>query len=215
MPLVTAIYATPVAMEPSRTALDSYPQLEVIDVLDEGLLKLVLDAGTITPVASQRMISHLLQARAAGSDAVLVTCNIYSNLIGELPQLSASMPILPIDAPMVEAAVSTGPRIGVVATGRSGLDANVKMLEEAARRAARDIDLIPVLCEGAFGALVRGDLEAHDVAVRDAIEAFDDVDAVVLAQASMARVLSVPPVTRIPVLSSPSIAAKTLADLLI
>ncbi|HEY4269120.1 MAG TPA: aspartate/glutamate racemase family protein [Galbitalea sp.] len=215
MKRLTVIYATPVAVAPTRTALEVVPELEVVDVLDEGLLRVVLDEGRITPLAVGRMISHLLQAQAIGSDAVLVTCNIYSNVIADVTSAFAGMPVLAIDSPMVEDAVATASRVGIVATGLSGLRSQLEMFTDEIERTQREVELVPRLCEGAFDALVRGDAATHDRLVQEAIdEMSQDLDVVVLAQASMARVLDGRAEGPVPVLSSPRIAMPRLRELL-
>jgi Asp/Glu/hydantoin racemase len=60
------------------------------------------------------------------------------------------------------------------------------------------------IAEGAFEALLNGDAEKHDEIVKDTISALtEQVDVVVLAQASMARLVPQLQGVRIPVLSSP------------
>jgi len=68
------------------------------------------------------------------------------------------------------------------------------------------------LCTGAFEAVLAGDTATHDRILSESLARLViDVDVVVLAQASMARVVQqLPPeVTRIPILSSPELAVRS------
>jgi hypothetical protein len=88
------------------------------------------------------------------------------------------------------------------------------------RRAAlakKEIELVPVLCKGAFDALMNGDATTHDKLVSDALTALSSkVDAIVLAQASMERVVASLPAEReqVPIFSSPVAAMQFLAAVL-
>jgi hypothetical protein len=72
--------------------------------------------------------------------------------------------------------------------------------------------------DGAFAALKAGDVAAHDAAVRAALrEMLPDVDAIVLAQASMARVagtLEPGEAGRTPILASPRLGVERAVGLL-
>ncbi len=71
------------------------------------------------------------------------------------------------------------------------------------------------LCDGAFEAVLAGDTETHDRMVSQALtELAGKVDLVVLAQASMARVLQQMPELAVPVLSSPELAVLRTRELL-
>lgn len=62
------------------------------------------------------------------------------------------------------------------------------------------------LCEGAFDALMSGDAAKHDALVSDALsQLMKEVDVILLAQASMARVVDTLPNEKmqVPVLASP------------
>ena len=71
------------------------------------------------------------------------------------------------------------------------------------------------MCDGAFDALSAGDRERHDELVRAGLrELIADVDVVVLAQASMARVVeTLPDESPVPILSSPRLGMQRVAEL--
>ena len=83
--------------------------------------------------------------------------------------------------------------------------------------ANREIELTARLCEGAFDALMSGDAAKHDTMVAAALrELSSQVDVIVLAQASMARVVDTLPAAdrRVPILASPPLAIDFLATVL-
>lgn len=77
------------------------------------------------------------------------------------------------------------------------------------------VAVVAHLCEGAFAVLQDGDITRHDELVRAGLRALEpQVDLVILAQASMARVLlsdGVP--SQVPILASPGLAVEHLAHL--
>jgi hypothetical protein len=89
------------------------------------------------------------------------------------------------------------------------------------RRAAvagKEIELVSQLCEGAFDALMSGDMATHDKMVGDALKKLSkQVDVILLAQASMARVVDSLDAAdkQVPILASPTIAIQYLASVLL
>jgi Asp/Glu/hydantoin racemase len=212
MPRVTAIYATGAAIPPTRDALERFPDLEVLTFLDEALLRLPLDDGGIFARSTDRMLADLKLAADAGSEAALVTCNIYSTTLPELRQQLKGFKILGIDEPMVELATTQFRRLAVVGTVAGGLETQLQLLRTAAESKGREIELVPVICEPAFTALSAGDQEAHDRLILEAVSGVrsEGIDAVVLAQASMARTAPMLASIELPVLSSPEMAVAEL-----
>ena len=103
-----------------------------------------------------------------------------------------------------EEASAIGPRIGVVATVSTTLDPTVRLIRRKAGERGRTVDVTERIAEGAFEALLRGDGALHDEILKQTIVALaDQVDVVVLAQVSMARLIPTLGVLRVPVLSSP------------
>jgi hypothetical protein len=66
----------------------------------------------------------------------------------------------------------------------------MRLLKEKAAQSGVPVELVPALVEAAYRKLVEGDKEGHDQVLAGALaELSRRVDGVVLAQASMARVL--------------------------
>jgi len=91
-------------------------------------------------------------------------------------------------------------------------------LRKMASDAERTVKLVECLCEDAFPAVLAGDVETHDRILRKALmEDLQEVDVIVLAQASMARVVATlaPDDLRVQVLSSPELAVLQARQMLL
>jgi Asp/Glu/hydantoin racemase len=187
------------------------PGVETTVIVDELLLKRAVRDGSVDEVTLDRLRGHVQALAAFGVEEVLVTCSSVGALVDEIaPQVG--IPLWRVDRAMAERAVSLGSRIGVLATLPTTLVPTTELVEAAAREAGRDVEVVPRLCEGAFAALSSGDRDRHDAIIAEELDRLAaDVDVVVLAQASMARVAAGRPETGVPVLSSPRLAMERLA----
>jgi Asp/Glu/hydantoin racemase len=129
----------------------------------------------------------------------------------------ANIPVLKIDEAMIARAVDVGSRIGVVATAASTLEPTRRLLQVQAGNLAKIIEIELVLVENALSALLNGNGATHDRLVKNAtLDLAQRVDVVVLAQASMARVLDTVTESecQVPLLSSPHLALERVRQLL-
>lgn len=192
------------------------PDVQVFNIVDDSLIKNVIKCGELTPDGARRVVNYVGSAEAAGADFILVTCSS----IGAAVEASAPLtkvPVLRVDQPMADKAVQMGTKIGVIATLSTTLEPTSDLVKRRAIIAGKNIELISVLCEGAFDALMSGNAETHDNMVAKALkELSTQVDVILLAQASMARVVDKLSVAdkKIPILASPSIAIQHLAKVL-
>ncbi len=199
----------------ARLAKDMMPDFQVFHMTDESLVRNTIAARKLTPTTTRRVADMIGSAREGGADAVMVTCSS----IGPAVSLARSFydfPIFRVDEAMAEAAVATGRRIGVAATLSTTLDPTIALIEETAARAGRKVEVLPSLFEGAFEAVLAGDTETHDAMVAAGLAGLRGrCDVVVLAQASMARVLDrLPSDGGVPILSSPELAMRQMRDAL-
>lgn len=182
--------------------------VKVFHMVDESLIQQTIQAGQLQKSTIRRLVHHVESAANAGADVVLVTCSSIGPAVAVARSLF-DLPVLRIDERMAEKAVTTGRRIGAIATLGTTLKPTVDLIRDTATRLGRDVEIESCLCEGAFEAVIRGDTETHDQSVSsNLLRLAAKVDAIVLAQASMARVAqSLPPdSSRPPVLSSPELA---------
>jgi Asp/Glu/hydantoin racemase len=192
------------------------PNIKTFNIVDDSLIKNVISCGELTPATARRVVNYAGSAQDAGADYILFTCSS----IGAAVEASAALtkvPVLRVDQPMADQAVQTGKKIGVIATLPTTLQPTSDLVRRRAAAAGKEIELSAVLCEGAFDALMSGDAATHDAKVAAALkELVNKVDVIVLAQASMARVVDSLSDTdkKVPILASPPIAIQYLATIL-
>lgn len=193
------------------------PGIKTFNIVDDSLIKNTIAAGTLTKETSSRVVAYAASAKQAGADYILFTCSS----IGPAVEIAASLqdiPVLRVDQPMADKAVAIGSKIGVVATLQTTLAPTSDLVKRRAEKAGKEIQIKTVLCEGAFEALMSGDQTTHDQKVAAALISLSkEVDVIVLAQASMARVVdTLAPADKIvPILASPPIAMEYLATQLL
>lgn len=181
------------------------PNVEVSHIVDESLLKNTIAARELTPETAQRLANYIVEAESNGADTIMVTCSSVGPAVDAARPL-VHVPVLRVDQPMADLAVSLANRIGVIATLSTTLAPTAELVYARAKAQGREVEVIPHLCEGAFEALLSQDLATHDTIVTNGLLALiDKVDVIILAQASMARVADMlPPLAKkIPILSSP------------
>lgn len=181
------------------------PDVQTFHMLDESLLKNTVRDGAMSPLTARRVAGHVVSAADAGADAVLVTCSSIGRG-AEIARSLVTIPVIRVDEAMADEAVRIGNRVGVIATLPTTLEPTAALVQARAALAGKTVEVVSHLCEGAFAALTSGDPAGHDAAVLAGLRALmDRVDAIVLAQATMARVADTIPAEerRIPILSSP------------
>jgi Asp/Glu/hydantoin racemase len=192
------------------------PGTEIFHIADELLLKTVMAQGGLSPFIYQRVAEDVVAAERAGATVVQCTCSSISPCVEAVRPL-AGIPVLKIDDPLIDKAISMGRRIGVAATAPTTLKPTTELVQAKAAARKLDVKVDALLCEGAFAALSSGDLATHDRLVSQALRALmTRNDVVVLAQASMARVADALPAEeqKVPILSSPRLAVEALAGAL-
>jgi Asp/Glu/hydantoin racemase len=212
MPIIAYLHTSHVLI-PMFTQLSSreMPEVEILHLVDESLIKNTIREGRLTKNTIRRVLTMVESAHDGGADAVVVTCSS----IGHAASLAREIfdfPVIRVDEAMAEHAVRTGRRIGVAATLKTTLEPTVKLIRDKAAAAGREVSVVESLCAGAFEAVLAGDTATHDRILAESLTRLvENVDVVVLAQASMARIVqSLPPeVTRIPMLSSPELAVRS------
>lgn len=191
------------------------PGVETFNIVDDSLVRTIGRKGGLTPDVTRRVAAYVQSAEAGGADHVLVTCSSIGPAV-EASAPFASVPVLRVDQPMADEAVRFGRRIGVVATLTTTLEPTTDLVRRRAALAGRTIQLEARVCEGAFDALMAGDAAAHDAKVAVALrELATKVEVILLAQASMARVVATLSESDrpVPILASPPIAIDHLANL--
>lgn len=199
-----------------KLAAELLPGVQPLHVLDGLLLERIRLRGRLAPEDSARLSGHVSLAREVGAQAVLVTCSTISPCVDSV-RSAAGIPVVRIDEAMIERAVDAGARIGVIATNRTTLEPTRRLLQARAGACGKKVEIELVLVEAALPALLRGEGAVHDELVKEAtLELAQRTDVIVLAQASIARVLDVIPaaVCAAPIFSGPHLALEQVKRLL-
>ncbi len=186
------------------------PGITIHNIADDSLVKeIIANSNVIPPNVVRRVCSYVVSAEMSGADLVVITCSSIS-VIAKVAERMVGIPVMRIDEPMAELAVERADRIKVLATISSTLNPSVQLIEEKSRQQGKEIVLDSSLCEIARQFLDEGNPEGHDRILRKEIEeALQKFDYVVLAQASMGRVLDNLDVERRKsVLTSPALAVE-------
>jgi Asp/Glu/hydantoin racemase len=211
---VTMIHAIAESIPPVRLAFsDEFPEAEVVNVLDEGLLFDFDDQ--ITPSLRRRMSNLIGYCQDNNADAIGLACSVYAPVVDSAKEL-VEVPLVSSYGPVMADAVAVGPRVGLIASVSSTMRDSEYYLRLAAEEAGKTIephlcladDLIQILrAEGQPGLERRLEEEVLKLA--------PDVDVVILSQFSFAAALAhLENVSPVPVLSAPHSSARTLKRLL-
>lgn len=190
--------------------------VRLLHFVDESTIKNTIAAGHLQKATMRQVIRLVGSTFDAGCDVAMVTCSS----IGKAVEMAAELydqPVLRVDRAMAEKAVATGDRIGVVATLSTTLNPTAELIRRVAAERGKQIELVEHLCEGAFDAVMAGDGATHDRIVGEGLtRGMQGVDAIVLAQASMARVVASLPEGAVaaPVYASPELGMMHARDML-
>lgn len=190
----------------SSIASDIFPQCEIMNILDDSLIKDCIKAGYMTNEVKLRLINIFQYAYYSGAGLVLLTCSS----VGESAELGNALvpiPILRIDQPMCEEAVSSANAIGVIGTLPTTLLPTSELIKKIMTKEGKTIPVETKLAEGAYEAGIAGNFALHDKLIEEAaseLTTSKKCDVIVLAQASMARMeKQLTDITNKKVLSSP------------
>lgn len=191
------------------------PEVECEHIAESSLIKEVIANNAVTPAVRRRLLDYYNAAADSGADVIFNTCSS----VGDIADMAAGIsrvPVFRIDRPMAEKAVREAKRIGVISTLPTTLDPTCRLLQNCAKEAGTEVELVEGLADGAFAAGQSGDPETHDRLIAEAAKRIaDKVDLFVLAQGSMARMEQrLSELTGKPVLSSPVLGVQGLRKFL-
>jgi len=187
----------------AAAARDILPGVRLTSIIDDSIIFDINSGGGLTPETVRRMLRYYANAADSGASVILNTCSSVGEVVA-LGQPTVPVPIIRIDEPMAAEAVARFDRVGVLATLPSTLHPTRRLLTEKAAAGNRAVRITAVVAEGAYAALAAGDGATHDRLVTEAVGRLGrEVDGIVLAQASMARIANrLTESARVPVLTS-------------
>lgn len=216
MTTVVAVYTGHGLADPLQAMFSEHlPGVRLFNIADDSLIQHVIRDGSVTEATALRLIQYYKIAVDIGADYILNTCSSVGE-VADAARRFMDTPILKIDEPMAREAICTYRNIGVLATLPTTLKPTVSLIHREAESAGKSVTVVEGLADGAYQALVDGSLDAHDERIGEAAEKLsDEVEAIVLAQGSMARMeKSLHEKTGIPVLSSPVRCVQAMKSML-
>jgi hypothetical protein len=191
----------------AKLSAEIAPHLKIKHVVVDSLLQ---DARThgITDALRSSVQKTMIEAAAAGASVVVCTCSTIGWL-AETIDTENKFQAMRIDRAMADLAVKIGRRILVVAALESTIKPTRDLLENSAQSAGVEITIVELLVQQAWFHFENGDQDRYLNAVVSAIKiGINDVDVVVLAQASMAAAVLRIAEAEVPILSSPRIGVE-------
>jgi hypothetical protein len=121
--------------------------------------------------------------------AILLTCSTMNRSYSVVEQALRpyGVPVIQIDIPMMERAMTAGGKILVIATHGPTVESTGKLLQETAARLGKTVTSQGALVEEAWHCLMEGDVQGHNRVISEEIGRHKDkgFSCVVLAQLSM------------------------------
>lgn len=182
--------------------------LSVDHVVDTTLLADAQALGVDDAGVIARVEAAMRKAAGRGARVVVCTCSTIGG-IAERMDTGQAFTAMRIDRAMVDAAVRLGPKVLVVAALASTLGPTLRLLSDSADRIKVPLQPLPLHVPDAWAHFLAGDVQAYGESVASAVRAVPhEVDAVVLAQASMAPALALLQDWGVPVLASPVLGVR-------
>lgn len=197
------------------------PAVEVRHVVAEDLLADARRLGADDAGVVRRVHEAMAGAAAAGAQLVVCTCSTVGGSAERTPT-GGAFAVARIDRAMADRAVALGPRVLVAVALESTLVPTRQLLEESAAALGRPLALQPLLVPDAWQRFEAGEQAGYLQAVAEAVRAAategarsgQRLDAVVLAQASMAQAVPLLQDLGIEVLASPVLGVRAALALL-
>jgi len=195
-------------------ASELMPDIEMVHFLDTALP--AMSEPALRPEVIERLGTYARFAQESGAEAVLLTCTAFGRLANEVSR-AVDCPVLAVLDIMLDELMRQRGRIGVIGSHPGTVVGTERLLQEQARHEGRVIAIKSRLCAGAFDAMRRGNLAAHDrIVLENLRELVRQVDVVVAPQPSMEQALLQYEVDgrKVPLLTSPRLSVERLRQAL-
>ena len=192
------------------------PEVTVVHHVDDTVqnLNFIQEPGVIPKVNLFKFATYAHFLQEAGVDLILLACSTFNRAVEyAIPMID--IPMLQIDRPMMDIAVSEGSRIGLLATVPSTIIPSERLLKIAAKEAGKSIEVTTVLSSNAFEEIKRGNVDTHNEILLEEIEKLSDkVDVITMAQVSMSALEPLLKDTRVPVYNTGRTAFNKVREIL-
>jgi len=180
------------------------PEVEVVHWVDDTIqtCNFACEPGVIPKKNYAKFVQAALSQQEYGVDLILLACSTFNRAV-EFARPMIDTPMLQIDRPMMDLAVQSGRRIGLLATVPTTVPASERLLRLAAQEAGKNIEVEVRLCSEAFQVLKVGNPEKHNQMLLEEIDQLSGrTDAIVMAQVSMTALEPLLIATKVPVYNS-------------
>ncbi len=207
---IALIHALVHSIHPINEAFEQWwPDCERLNLLDDSLsADLARAPHGLDNAMTVRFVALADYAISTGAQGILFTCSAFGPCIDAVRHKWPRLPVLKPNDAMIEEAVAIARsgqrRVALLATYAPTL---VSMPPEF----PPDIEVVPILVPDAMKALNERQAETHDRLIASVAANVRDVDAIALAQFSMARGASAAgAVSAVPVLTTPASAVRAM-----
>lgn len=186
------------------------PEAELIQLLDEGFLRMLQHKPAPMAKARERLLRHIYCLEENEVDVILVVCSSLSSLVDKVKS-KVNVPLVKIDEEMIKRAVECDGKIGILASHELAIDTIYLQIEDYARSIGVNPELKVFVEPNTLIAMNEGDIDRLGSVTRQRIEEIQsDVDILVLAQVSLSVAMHGVDIKkyRIPVLTSPQFAVE-------
>lgn len=216
---------TIVLLHTTMATLETYPRqireslefpVRIFNMYDDFFASVdpSIDQEELNSLRLRRLRCFLEAAEIMRPDVIVVACSTLSVEADRL-RSSFTVPVLPMDDAMLEAASDVDGKVVVFATSPNPILPVTARLAACARRKHRNIDIEVSLCERALAHLLNNDREAYTREVLAHLQNLPKADRIVLAQGSTAILQDeIEAACGCPVFSSPRFLIDQLHDLL-
>ncbi len=214
-PRIALIHATPVAIDPIVQAFRAlWPEAQTTNLLEDSLAPDLAAAGGLTDAMIDRFVTLARYVHDCGADGILFTCSAFGPAI-EAARDAVPVPVLKPNEAMLDEALASGTRVGLIATFEPSIPALKQELEDLAVRERATLQIVTRAVPAALTALHAGRGHEHDALIAAAAEGMGECDAIVLGQFSMASAAqAIPQRPGRKVLTSPASAVARLRAVL-
>jgi len=214
---VGIIHANALTIDAMKPYIEKFiPDVEIMHLCDDTIQRdnILAGTGVIPKVNYYKFAQYAHNLEEAKVDIIMLACSTF-NYSAELARPMINTPIAQIDRPMMELAVQTGKKIGLLATLITTVPSSERLLKIAATEANKDIEIKTVLCSEAFEEYLKGNFEKHNEILLEAIDKLSgEVDCIVMAQLSMSKLAPFLKETKVPVFNSGETGFQRIQEML-
>ena len=180
------------------------PEVQVMHLCDDTIQRdnIAAGVGVIPKINYFKFATYAHFLEEAKVDLIVLMCSTFNRAV-EFAKPMINVPMLQIDRPMMELAVKTGKKIGLLATLPTTVPSSERLLKLVAEEMGKEIEIKTILSSEAFKELERGNIEKHNEILLDEVDKLSkEVDCICMAQISMSVLESRLNNVRVPVYNS-------------